>query len=399
MKNVRVVSAAVSLLSLSVGASAFAQDDESEWSTESGQFAGSADEMPRHGPHRETTGADLTVARRRGTSVTLGQVQPESAPEVYEVRDGDTLWDITQRFLGNPWLWPRVWSYNPQIQNPHWIFPANLLRLVGGAAADAVTATPVSATTSAAEPRPRFGMTLEPGAVLKADEGYLDPDVLRSSGELVAAFESQMLLSDHDQAYVQFSTDEPVEAGQHLVIFREIDEDEREEEEQGVLVKIFGELEIKSYDRERRRARAVITDASDPIERGMRVASFSREIVMVAPRVASREVRARVIGSMTPHLLLGTYQAVFIDAGTEEGLEKGNQVFVLRSGDPWFAGLDTSPEAMGATLPIEEVENLPDEPVAQGRVVDVRAHTATVLMQTAVEPVELGDRLLTVQGR
>ena len=45
----------------------------------------------------------------------------DDSPDRYEVVVGDTLWDISGRFLEDPWLWPEVWELNPQIENPHLI--------------------------------------------------------------------------------------------------------------------------------------------------------------------------------------------------------------------------------------------------------------------------------------
>lgn len=51
-------------------------------------------------------------------------------PDTYIVRKGDTLWDISSLFLEDPWLWPELWHYNPQVENPHLIYPGDVLRLI-----------------------------------------------------------------------------------------------------------------------------------------------------------------------------------------------------------------------------------------------------------------------------
>ena len=58
-------------------------------------------------------------------SVTL---RPDH-PDRYVVVKGDTLWEISARFLRDPWLWPQVWSVNPQIRNPHLIYPGDAITL------------------------------------------------------------------------------------------------------------------------------------------------------------------------------------------------------------------------------------------------------------------------------
>lgn len=52
------------------------------------------------------------------------------APTLYQVKTGDTLWDIAGLYLQHPWLWPRLWKLNPQVNNPHLIYPGDQLHLM-----------------------------------------------------------------------------------------------------------------------------------------------------------------------------------------------------------------------------------------------------------------------------
>ncbi|MCT7654070.1 LysM peptidoglycan-binding domain-containing protein [Oceanimonas sp. NS1] len=64
----------------------------------------------------------------------LAQAQPltlkQDHPSHYTVRKGDTLWDISAHFLNSPWHWPKLWHANPQVANPHLIYPGDRLTLI-----------------------------------------------------------------------------------------------------------------------------------------------------------------------------------------------------------------------------------------------------------------------------
>jgi hypothetical protein len=77
-----------------------------------------------------------TAQERSGLTLAAAVGQPGSPPvlnprhpETYVVKRGDTLWDIASMFLRDPWLWPEIWQINPQIENPHLIFPGDTLSL------------------------------------------------------------------------------------------------------------------------------------------------------------------------------------------------------------------------------------------------------------------------------
>ena len=64
-------------------------------------------------------------------SLAQAEVQlKDGHPQTYTVTRGDTLWDISGKFLRQPWKWPEIWQANPQVQNPHLIYPGDVLNLV-----------------------------------------------------------------------------------------------------------------------------------------------------------------------------------------------------------------------------------------------------------------------------
>jgi hypothetical protein len=375
-----------------------AYDDYFGW--EEGADEKPKDDGPRSLAEAKQTGRGYRIGSHAGTAA--------GGRDVHVVVDGDTLWDISDKYFGDPLHWPELWSFNPEITNPHWIYPYDQVRLngeqltgdqamvkaagAGGFVEGGATSGMLAGTEVAPAVVVPRGMHT-PGSVFLRDEGYLDDEALKTVGQIVGGNEEHMLLSNSDQVYVQFKKDQDVRAGQQYAVFRDIRDVERDPGESGKLVRIHGTIVVRSFDRQKGVARGVITETLDPIERGYFVAQVDRRFDLVAPKRNSATVVARVIASLRPRSLLSYDNVVFLDVGEGKGVQPGNRFFIVRRGDEYMRTLDSDPEDIGTLTPIPEYEEgkLPKEVVAELRVIKVRRNTTIALVIRSDTDIFLGD--------
>jgi hypothetical protein len=335
----------------------------------------------------------------------------EEVPDTHTVRRGDTLWGLCDFYFQNPYQWPRLWSYNPQIKNPHWIYPGDAVRLREGGA-DSATAG--GAAPGGKSPGGADQMSLvdrrrqvPSGTVFLRDQGWIHDDSDDVWGKLTGSSQDKMFLSDLDEVYLTLQPGHDVQLGQELSVFRP-----RKTEAAGEIVQILGTVRVDQYTPQDHTARARVVESLDVIERGASVGPIERSFRVVAPLRNDADLQAHVLASLHPNILFGQNQVVFIDKGEAAGLKPGNRLFVVRRGDAWRrslvtpgAGYRVSADDERPMPPMEptpgarhEEDKYPDEVVAELRVLAVKKDTAACLVAQARHEIEVNDLAVARKG-
>jgi hypothetical protein len=337
-------------------------------------------------------------------------------PATHVVRAGDTLWAIGEHYFQNPYLWPRLWSYNPQIKNPHWIYPGDELRLKEGLAGGGAAAGSGATAAGAQAPLPQDANKMSivdrrrqvPGdTVFLRDQGWVHDDTDQVWGDITGSASDTMFLSDHDEVYITMRPGHDVKLGQELTIFKP-----QTTAASGQIVQILGTARIDQYDAHEHLARARIVETLDVIERGADIGPLERKFQIVPPRRNEAEVQAHVLASVHPHAFYGQNSVVFIDKGEAAGLKPGNRLFVVRRGDAWRrslvtpgAGYRVSPDDERPMPPMEKTpgpkhdeESYPDEVVGELRVLSVRKDSAVCLVTQSRHEIEVHELAVARKG-
>ncbi len=307
-------------------------------------------------------------------------------PELHVVRRGDTLWDICWYYFNDPWQWPKVWSFNPSITNPHWIYPGDLVRLLpqgmGGNDNPQPLPDEVEGGGDNYEPPParKYEVTLRQTAYVSEEE--LDDTIV-----IEGAVEEKELLATGDAVYLSYPEDKPPTVGETYSIY-EKDQPVKHPKsgaKVGSYVRILGELKVTSVKKDKR-ARAVITDANREIERGALVGPLIKQLKTVAPVPNKVDVQGTIVAMLTNEQILGQGEVVFIDLTDKDGIEVGNRMYVVRRGD---AVPDTMDTEVG-----QDDRDFPARALGEVVIVDVGKEVSIGLVTLSLQEMGEGDLVM-----
>ena len=258
-------------------------------------------------------------------------------PERYVVVKGDTLWDISGRFLQQPWLWPEVWHANPQIENPHLIYPGDVITLIyvdGKPQLRLERGRPtVKLSPTAREERIDQAIHTIPIDAIRqflTQPLVVEKDELETAPYLLTAADEHVVAGAGDRIYVRGLADE---AARDFSLYRTGGhyQDPDSGEILGQKAEYIGDARLNAFAdvstmtlvRTNREARA-----------GDRLRPVSEDEIHThfTPRAPSQDIQGRIIDVVDGVTQIGQYQVVAINRGAREGIEVGHVLAVYQAG-------------------------------------------------------------------
>ncbi len=307
-------------------------------------------------------------------------------PAHYVVKKGDTLWDIAARFLRSPWRWPEIWYVNPQVANPHLIYPGDRLDLVyiDGKPRLVLNRGPVRLS-------PRVRSRPWDGAIPTIPIGdiapfltrpyVLDPGQADSAPYLVSFGNDHILGGAGVRAYVRSLA----ESGSKYHVVRPGDpyRDAETGEILGYEALYVGTVEaLRAGDP----ATVFFNSSTREAVLGDRLLPISEETVWTnfVPHHPKGDVRGSIISVMDGVAQIGQYNVVVIDRGARDGLEAGHVLRIDQKGE-------TIRDVV--TPDSSDTIRLPDEEAGLLMVFRTFDRVSFGLVLNAIRPIHIHDRV------
>ncbi|MCU0976691.1 MAG: LysM peptidoglycan-binding domain-containing protein [Steroidobacteraceae bacterium] len=268
------------------------------------------------------------AAQQQGIDRSVIPLAPD-APERYVVQKGDTLWDISARFLSDPWYWPEIWYVNPQVENPHLIYPGDELALIWvDGKPRVVLDRPGAARLS---PRVREQPLSEairaiPWNIVEAFMSrptVLAKEQVKDAPYVVTGREKRLLSATGDDVYVRrLPSSTPKDASFRLYRVGP----ELKDPDNGDVLGYDGIYTgLARYTRAGDPATMVLTAAARETTAGDIALPDVLDLNMdFIPRAPEAQVNGKIMAIADERIVGGQYIVVVINRGTRHGLEPGN---------------------------------------------------------------------------
>jgi LysM repeat protein len=327
-----------------------------------------------------------------------------SAPKSYVVQKGDTLWHLAGMFLKDPWLWPEIWYANPEVANPHRIYPGDTLRLAkggpggpGGAQTVAIQlvrtgggGTPLHPLLRSTElEAPIANIPYTAIAAFLSRPGVITKSQAEAAPYVLALRDHHMIAGAGNEVYVKRL--KAAEGERYSVLH--IGEKLKDPDGHGSLGYLANYAGAAQVLRAGDPARVQITESAREVLTGdVLVPESAGTIGDFLPHSPAANVRGRILAVVNGVLLAGQFQVVAINRGSHDGLEPGH---VLRVNDSAQTVRDRCARITGnGTCTHFFDTKLPAEAAGTLLVFRVFEHVSYALIASESVPIAVGDRVV-----
>jgi hypothetical protein len=261
-----------------------------------------------------------------------------NAPESYVVKHGDTLWGIAKVFLRDPWYWPEIWQVNPQIQNPHLIYPGDTLRLVyidgkprivvqRGDAARVMARVRSQPLESAVTTIP-----YETIAAFMSKPSVLDGNEIKHAAYVMASLDDHAAIAEGNTIYARgFGT--PAQIGMRYNIVR-VGDPLRDPDDNEVLGYDGVFTGAGRVTRLGDPVTLIMTQSNRESETGDKVLPSNVDVELdFVPSSPKTKINGRIMAVSDGVTVIGQYEVVVINRGARDGLVPGNVLAVFQAGE------------------------------------------------------------------
>jgi len=346
-----------------------------------------------------------------GVSALLGAAELKNGhPDVYVVKKSDTLWDISAQFLEKPWLWPEIWQVNPQVQNPHLIYPGDVLSLVYIDGKPKITrkAGVIKLSPEIREISRGAAISALPLDVIKpflVGARVVSKEQLNTAPYMLASDGDHLLAGKHVRIYARGVEQAEVQAS--YALFRKGDAyiDPVTQEVLGLEAIHLGEATVA---RTGDPVTLDITKSVQEMRKGDRLLPIDAQHLQpyFYPHAAKTETNGQIISVYEGVTQIGQFHVVIINRGTREGIEVGHVFSVWKKGemfddkiakqrreesDDYSAFSEFADSITGNGK--NDMVQLPDEEAGEIMIFRTFEKVSLALVMTANRPIHLLDKI------
>ena len=318
-------------------------------------------------------------------------------PETYIIKEGDTLWDITEKYFKDPFQWPDIWKNNDYIINPDLIYPGNellLRKLLQQALPPEEEKKEVKIKRKVAKPgKRRIAKPAKPALPEKTPvtnmsvfrtAGFVEREDFRV-GSIIDSPLDRSTLSKGDNVYTDIGLSKNATLEKKYLIYRKIKEVKHPvtQEDMGFLIKIVGTLKIKEFKEER--SVALITDSYEEIERNDLITDrIELKIPMIDPSLQppKKNIQGYIISAKDERRSVGLRDIVYLDVGKRQGVVPGDR----------FIAYKIKEETTGVFTK-KVIFQYPKIIIGELKIISTRDETATALVTKSIQELDIGEKV------